>query len=279
MRVHRGKAHVKHRYPTLHPRRVTPAAARRGGTIEHVSRAGQPAAVDVTEQLDYYLVYANVRARERALPPEGIVLEEFVLRPDGTASALDSAGWSAVSGTWWSATAFSRGLRADPRLQARVTPVDRAGARAAYRMLGGGELLAEPQLRRHFLDRLELPAAAPLQLVPAQATAERRVYRVLLAGELPAQALATLRSGWRMQPFDRADDAAHRVAGRTRRTLDGQTVTWTLRRLGADAGWAVDLATDTPDETSAHTLAPLLGRLRAEARDQGLIPVTVERLR
>ncbi|MEU8080592.1 hypothetical protein AB0B31_34675 [Catellatospora citrea] len=243
-----------------------------------MSRAAHHAAVDVAEQLDYYLVFANIRARERALPPEGIVVEEFVLRPDGTTSALDSAGWTA-GGTWWSAAAFSRGLRDDARLQARVTPVARAGAQAAYRQLGGGELLPEPELRRHFLDRLDLPAAAPLNLVPAQATAERRIYRVLLAGELPEAGLAALRSGWRMQPFDRADDAANRIAGRTRRTLDGQTVTWTLRRIGSGLAWAVDLATDRPDDTSAHTLAPLLCRLRAEARSQGLIPITVDRLR
>ncbi|MEV0460852.1 hypothetical protein [Catellatospora methionotrophica] len=243
-----------------------------------MSRAGHPTAVDVAEQLDYYLVFPNLRARERALPPEGIVVEEFVLRADGTTSALDSAGWTA-GGTWWSAAAFSRGLREDARLRARVTPVGRAAAQTAYRLLGGGDLLAEPQLRRHFLDRLDLPAAAPLNLVPAQATADRRIYRVLLAGELAAPGLAALRSGWRMQPFDRSDDAAQRIAGRTRRTLDGQTVTWTLRRIGVDLAWAVDLATDRPDDTSAHTLAPLLCRLRTEARGQGLIPVTVERLR
>jgi hypothetical protein len=249
-----------------------------GGTIERVSRAGQPA-VDVAEQLDYYLVFANVRARERALPPEGIVVEEFVLRPDGTASALDSAGWTAVGRSWWSAAAFSRGLRSDTRLQARVTPVDRAGANAAYRLLGGGELGPEPELRRHFLDRLDLPDLAPLSLVPAQATGERRVYRVLLAGDLPDHGLTALRSGWRMQPFDRHDDRAHRIAGRTRRTLDGQTVTWTLRRIGAGAAWAVDLSTDRATDAPDPELTELLGRLRADARGQGLIPVTVERLR
>ncbi|MFD0592328.1 hypothetical protein ACFQZ4_06930 [Catellatospora coxensis] len=242
-----------------------------------MSRAGQPA-VDVAEQLDYYLVFANVRARERALPPEGIVVEEFVLRADGTASALDSAGWTA-GGTWWSAAAFSRGLRSDARLQARVTPVDRAGADVAYRMLGGGDLGSEPELRRHFLDRLDLPGAAPLQLVPAQATGERRIYRVLLAGDLTEPGLAALRGGWRMQPFDRHDDAAHRIAGRTRRTLDGQTVTWTLRRIGVDTAWAVDLATDRAADAPDPTVTALLGRLRADARNQGLIPVTVERLR
>lgn len=250
-----------------------------GGTIERVSRAGQPAAVDVAEQLDYYLVFANVRARERALPPEGIVVEEFVLRSDGTAAALDSAGWTAVGGTWWSATAFSRGLRSDARLQARVTPVARSGADAAYRMLSGGDLGPEPELRRHFLDRLDLPDAAPLQLVPAQATGERRIYRVLLAGDLPEPGLAALRSAWRMQPFDRHDDAAHRIAGRTRRTLDGQTVTWTLRRVGVDTAWAVDLSTDRAADAPDPTVTALLGRLRADARGQGLIPVTVERLR
>ncbi|MEV4417198.1 hypothetical protein [Catellatospora sp. NPDC049609] len=244
-----------------------------------MSRAGHPVAVDVAEQLDYYLVFANIRARERALPPEGIILEEFVLRPDGTASALDSAGWTAAGGAWWSAAAFSRGLRDDARLRARVTPVDRAGASAAYRALGGGELLAEPALRRHFLDRLDLAAVTPPSLVPAQATPERRVYRVQLAGELTEQGLARLRSGWRMQPFDRSDDAAQRIAGRTRRTLDGQTVTWTLRRTGAEQAWAVDLATDQPDGASTPTLAPLLRRLRTEARAQGLIPITVDRLR
>ncbi|GAA1652028.1 hypothetical protein [Catellatospora bangladeshensis] len=244
-----------------------------------MSRAGHPAAVEVAAQLDYYLVYANARARDRALPPEGIVLEEFVLRPDGTTSALDSAGWTAAGGTWWSAVAFSRGLRTDARLRARVTPADRAGAQTAYQTACGAKLPAEPELRRHFLDRLELPASAPSPLVPTQTTTERRIYRVLLAGELPEPGREALRSGWRMQPFDRVDDAAHRIAGRTRRTLDGQTVTWTLRQVGTEADWAVDLSTDRSDDSSTPTLAPLLNRLRTEARDQGLIPVTVDRLR
>ncbi len=244
-----------------------------------MSRAGHPAAVDVAAQLDYYLVYANTRARERALPPEGIVLEEFVLRPDGTTSALDSAGWTAGGGSWWSAVAFSRGMRADARLRGRVTPVDRVGARAAYHALCGGELPPEAALRRHFLDRLELPESVPSTLVPVQATAERRIFRVLLAGELPEHGRVALRSGWRMQPFDRADDTAHRIVGRTRRTLDGQTLTWTLRQAGGDAAWAVDVSSDRSEDPRSDTLAPLLGRLRAEARGQGLIPVTVERLR
>lgn len=244
-----------------------------------MSRAGHPAAVEVAAQLDYYLVYANARARERALPPEGIVLEEFVLRPDGTTSALDSAGWTASGGTWWSAVAFSRGMRTDARLRGRVTPVDRAGAQAAYQAACGAQLPSEGDLRRHFLDRLELPASAPAPLVPTQVTAERRLYRVLLAGELSEHGRAALRSGWRMQPFDRVDDAAHRVGGRTRRTLDGQTVTWTLRQVGTEAAWAVDLSSDRSDDAPAPTLAPLLHRLRTEARDQGLIPVAVERLR
>ncbi|BCJ74917.1 hypothetical protein CS0771_44610 [Catellatospora sp. IY07-71] len=243
-----------------------------------MSRAGHPSAVDVAAQLDYYLVYANARARDRALPPEGIVLEEFVLRPDGTTSALDSAGWTAAGGTWWSAVTFSRGLRTDARLRARVTPVGRAGAQAAYQAACGAALPPEPELRRHFLDRLELPASAPAHLVPAQATPERCVYRVLLAGELPEHGRAALRSGWRMQPFDRGDDTAHRIAGRTRRTLDGQTVTWTLRQLGDEATWAVDLSTDRSDNPATPALAPLLLRLRTEARGQGLIPVAVERM-
>jgi hypothetical protein len=119
----------------------------------------------------------------------------------------------------------------------------------------------------------------PSHLVPAQAGTERRAYRVLLAGELTEHAREALRRGWRMQPFDRADDATHRIAGRTRRTLDGQTVTWTLRQVGAEADWAVDLSTDRCDDTSALTLAPLLSRLRAEARGQGLVPVAVDRTR
>ncbi|MDI1460739.1 hypothetical protein QEZ54_07160 [Catellatospora sp. KI3] len=239
-----------------------------------MSRPGNPVAVEVAEQLDYYLVFPSSGAVARGLAPEGLVVEEFVLRPDGTTSGLDSAGWTRAGGSWWTAAAFSRTLREDARLRAKVLPVGRAVAQAAYRTLSGAELPAEPQLRRHFLDRLELPA--PTGLVPAQATAGQLGYRLLLAGELTEHGLAQLRGGWRMPPFDRAGDAAHGVAGRTRWTVDGQLVSWTLRRL--DAGWAVDLAVDRVDRAPAHT-EPLLRRLRAEARDQGLIPVTVTRLR
>ncbi|MBV1856483.1 hypothetical protein [Catellatospora tritici] len=253
-----------------------PLPHRLDSIIEVVSRPGNPVAVEVAEQLDYYLVFPSSRAVERGLSPEGLVVEEFELRPDGTTAGLNSAGWTKAGGSWWTAAAFSRTLRADARLRAKVAPVGRTVAQSAYRELSGVDLPTEPQLRRHFLDGLELPASA--SFVPVQATADQRLYRLLLAGELTEHGLASLRGGWRMPPFDRAGDAAQGVAGRTRRTVDGRLVSWTLRRVDGDAAWAVDLSVDWVDSTPAHT-EPLLSRLRAEARRHGLIPVTVARLR
>jgi hypothetical protein len=219
--------------------------------------------------LDYYLIDRS-----------GILVEEFVLGEDDTAVAIDSAGWT--DGRWWSSAAFSMQLRGDPQVRARVTPVDRDGARAAYRRLGGGELPEDATLRGYFADPAPLRASAALRLdttpVP-DGYRERRVYRVLFAGDLDSDGLAALRYRWRMAPSDDPGfgGAEHpqRIAGGARRSTAGEEFTWQLHRIGSGVAWCVDLtACLTGDPVGVR---PLLRELTSAARGQGLIPVTIER--
>jgi hypothetical protein len=199
------------------------------------------------DMLDYYLVDQS-----------GILVEEFVLGGDDAAVAIDSAGWT--DGRWWSSAAFSMGLRGDPHLRARVVPAGRDEARAAYRRLGGGELPDEATLRGYFADPAPLHASAPLRLdvtpVP-DGYRERRVYRVLFAGDLDADGLAAL------------------VPGGARRSTAGDEFTWQLRRIGSGVAWCVDLTACLNGDPVG--VRPLLRELTSAARGQGLIPVTIER--
>jgi hypothetical protein len=210
--------------------------------------------------LDYYLI-----------DPSSILVEEFVLGEDDAAVAIDSAGWT--DGRWWSSAAFSVDLRGDPQLRARVVPVGRDGARDAYRRLGGGELPDEAALRAHFADPAPLAASAPLRLdatpVP-DGYRERRVYRVLFAGDLDPDGLAALRNRWRLAPSsDRG------VEGGARLSTAGDEFTWQLRRIGSGVAWCVDLTACLSGDPVR--VRPLLRELTSAARDQGLIPVTIER--
>ncbi|MET7336862.1 hypothetical protein [Nonomuraea sp. NPDC005650] len=204
--------------------------------------------------MDYYLISG----------PGGILVEEFVLQDDHTATGIDSAVWSPEHGRWSAAPELSRALRSDAGLRALVSPVDRRSAAEAYARLGGGELPGEERLRGLFRERQPLPAAAPLDL---GSSPDARRYRILFAGDLDADGLAGARAALRLEP---ADDP--RVAGRA----SGEGITWELRRIGAGIAWCVDVTVRLGSDP-AGVLGALLDHHRQAVREQGLIPVTVER--
>ncbi len=212
--------------------------------------------------LDYYLIGSA----------DGLVVEEFVLADDHTAVGLRSTGWTAVDRRWWSSAAFSRAMRADPALRTRVVAAERADAEVAYRRLGGGDLPDEPTLRGYFRDYEPLATSAPLLLgtgpVPA-GYREKRLYRVLFAGELTPERLTELRAGWHMEAA-----GSERVAGTARLPVGDDLFTWDLRRIGAGIAWCLDL---TAFLGTGAALGPLLRELTAIMRRHGMIPVTVER--
>ncbi|MGS2615972.1 hypothetical protein ACVCAH_15825 [Micromonospora sp. LZ34] len=228
--------------------------------------AGRPPA------LDYYVILAGGR------PPgavEGIVVEEFVRNDDWSTSGLRTAGWTAADGHWWSSAAFSRGMRTDPELRERVTPVDRRVADAVHRRLGARHLPTGPVLRTHFRDHEVFATAAPLRLGPADPPAgchERRVYRVLFAKDLPDDRLAGLAARWGRVAGDAG--AQGMPAGRLRRGAD--RFSWQLRRVGRTIAWCLDLTVllATADD---GTVGPVLRELTSAVREHGLIPVTTER--
>jgi hypothetical protein len=207
--------------------------------------------------LDYYLVGSDA-----------IVVEEFVFGDDGAAVGLDSAGWTPGTGRWSGSAAVSRLMRADPAVRGSVVPVERSGAAEAYRRLGGGDLPDEATLRRAFHERVTL-GDAPLRLTAVRGAdgRESRIYRILFAGDLPADRLEALRSVWRMGP-----GGTDRVAGTARLDPGDDAFTWDLRRIGPGVAWCVDLTAP-----GGGAVGPFLRALAATARRHGLIPVTVER--
>ncbi|MEU8250334.1 hypothetical protein [Nonomuraea sp. NPDC048916] len=222
--------------------------------------------------LDYYLIRPEDGAP--SAPADGIVVEEFALAGDHTAIGLDSAGWTAADG-WWSSAAFSRGMRTDARLRARVVAARRRDAEVVYRRLGGGELPGEATLRGRFHDHQLLAGSAPLRLGPAQAPdgfRDRRVYRVLFAGDLREDGPPRLRSAWRMT----LADPPARVAGTAHRRVAGDVFSWDLRRIGPGVAWCLDL-TACLASGSDDAVGPLLRELVTVLRHAGLIPVTIER--
>ncbi|MEU8006720.1 hypothetical protein AB0B66_36655 [Catellatospora sp. NPDC049111] len=226
-------------------------------------------------QLDYYLLAADESDR-----PAAVVVEDLVLRDDGTAIGIDNVTWTATGGSWQCTPALSRDLRADARLRGRARAVDAGAAETALRELGGRDLPDEAWLRARFGDFLPLPSAPLLRLGPAQAPPgfrDRHVYRILFAGDLDRHGLQCLRLWWRLDPVEPAADPSGRLVGRARREVNGHELTWELRRIGPGLGWAVDLTACLRDGP-ATAIPALLGDLRQLARAHGLIPVAVERL-
>jgi hypothetical protein len=198
--------------------------------------------------LDFYAVRGDGRLL-------ALVVEEFVLRDDHTAAALDSA---CFDGTWWSSADYSRRLRTDTTVE--VQPVSRHDALACYAQLGGSALEPDAVLRTHFTDRAIFPEAEPLRLGPDDG---RRIYRMLFARDLDERHLTGLLAALRLSPVDDP-----RVAGRS--VLPDAA--WELRRVG-DLAWSIDVT--VPDAST--DVGPLIGTALLTARGHGLIPVTVER--
>jgi hypothetical protein len=226
-------------------------------------------AVEVRTQqpLDYYLIGDPIGS------VDGIVVEEFVLADDHTAVELRSTGWTPADRRWWSSAEFSRAMRADPALRARVAAASRADVEIAYRRLGG-DLPDEPTLRGYFRDYEPLATSAPLLLgtgpVP-DGYRDKRLYRVLFAGELIPERLADLRAAWHMGAAE-----SERVAGTARLPVGDDLFSWELRRVGPGVAWSLDLTACLASDGEGG-LGPLLRELTAIMRRHGMIPVTVER--
>ncbi|MFC5823892.1 hypothetical protein [Nonomuraea insulae] len=214
--------------------------------------------------VDYYLISATAGDRS----PAGLLVEEFVLCDDYTAAGIDGAEWRPEIGAWSASAEMSRAIRADTALRSRVTPVSRAEACRAFALLRGGELPEEAGLRTLFQERRHLPTTAPLNL--GNSTKARR-YRILFAGELGADGLANARTALRLEPT-----GDPRVVGTASTSSGGHGFTWELRRIGAGIAWCVDV-TARLGSGPVTTLGALLHHHRQAVRDQGLIPVTVER--
>jgi hypothetical protein len=182
--------------------------------------------------------------------PDGVLIEEFVRDRDYSAKGLCGAVWTFAEPRWRGASSFSRAVRTDPALLARVVPTDRAGAEAVI-----ADLAAEEELRAHFLDYEPFATAPPLRLRPAEAPdgfREHRLYRVLFA----------------------KDPRDGEFTGR--RMVGGDQFSWTLRRVGGGLGWGLDvmvlLAGGADD-----AVGPVIDELTGALLGRGLIPVTTER--
>jgi hypothetical protein len=223
------------------------------------------AAVEVrtVPPLDYYLIG----------PADGLLVEEFVLADDHSAVALRTAGWTPAEGRWWSSAAFSRAVRANPAMRARVVAASRDDVETAYRRLSGGELPDETTLRGYFRDDVPLATSTPLLLgigpVP-DGYREQRLYRVLFAGELTPDRLADLTAAWRFGAGE-----ATGVVGTARLSVGEDLFSWDLRRVGGGVAWSVDLTACL--RGAGQAIGPLLRELTAVLRHHGLVPVTIER--
>jgi hypothetical protein len=201
----------------------------------------------------------------------GVLVEEFTLCDDFTAAGIDSAEWT-PAGAWRGSPGSSRGIRTDALLRERVTAVSRRDAADAYAALGGGELPPEAEIRAYFGDRQPLPAGTPLDL----GSGDMRRYRVLFAGEFGERGLAGTRSALRLEPADDPADPGARVFGTAAMTAGGHAFTWELRRIGGGIAWCLDV-TVRPGDGPETAIGALLHHHRQAIREQGPIPVTIER--
>ncbi|MFG1610006.1 hypothetical protein [Actinoplanes sp. NPDC049265] len=231
-------------------------------------------AVDASPSLHYYLV------GDRGGEPDGLLVEEFLLAVDYSSAGLLSAFWSRREGRWRDGADTSRRLRLDAGLRARVVPTGRAGAAEFYRDLCGVELPDEAALRAGF-GALPDPPAPLLRLGRPEATPgfrETRVYRILFVDELTQDGLDALSDAWQMPITGDLADPDVRVLGAVRRQVSGDAFRWDLRRVAAGAAWGLDVTCDLAGER-AEAIGVLLRGLTTQMRQQGLIPVTIDRFR
>ena len=248
-----------------------------GSPVHHLHMPLDPPTRPVARirQLDYYRVAAAESARA-----EAILVEELVLRDDGTAIGIDSVLWTAVSRAWQAASEFSRDLRIEracangsgPSTARPPRPCSgcSAGTSCRTRRCCGPGSATSCRCRPR-------PCCGSGRGRRRPGFRERRVYRILFAGELDRGGLRCLRTRWLLDPVEPAADPTGQIAGRARRTVDDHELVWELRRVGAGLGWAVDVTADLADAPVAAALA-VLRELRQQARAEGLVPVTVERL-
>jgi hypothetical protein len=257
--------------------------------------------------LDYYLIVPGARKIDGIVPQaleidgaaraDAVVVEEFVLGEDFSAVGLSTAVWSAADGRWRNSAAVGRRMRADPTLRARLVTISRSDVEVAYRELSGRELPDESVLRTYLHEYQSLPVSAPLRLSAAPCPAgfhHKRLYRLLFAGNLHGDGLARLRTVWHLYAGRHpqaasdpeaarhgasADDPGRRqagVVGTACLRLGQDLFIWELRRIGPGLAWCVDVTAYLATE-SGVAIGPLVRALTTDARQQGLIPVTVDR--
>jgi hypothetical protein len=231
-------------------------------------------AADPSPALHYYVVQDSVGQ------PKGLLVEEFLLAADYSFAGLVSGGWNRPEGRWRDASATSRRLRIDASLRARVMPVGRRAAASLYRDLCGADLPDEAVLRACFGDIPAQPPS-PLRLRGPEATPgfrETRVYRILFTDELTRDGLAALSEAWQMPVTGDLADPEVRVLGVVRRQVSGDAFRWDLRRVAAGAAWGVDVTCDLVGKRD-EAVGVLLRGLTTQMRQQGMIPVTIDRFR
>jgi hypothetical protein len=231
-------------------------------------------AVDASPSLHYYVVH------DRAGEPDGLLAEEFLLAVDYSSVGLLSGFWSRREGGWRDGADTSRRLRLDVDLRAQVVPVGRAVAAELYRIVCGVDLPDEAALRACFGD---LPAQSPppLRLSGAEAAPgfrETRVYRILFVNEVTQDGLDALSGAWQMPVTGDLADPEVRVLGAVRRQVARDAFRWDLRRVAAGAAWGLDVTCDLAGGRD-EAVGVLLRGLTTQMRQQGLIPVTIDRFR
>ncbi|MEO3777519.1 hypothetical protein ABGB16_11870 [Micromonospora sp. B11E3] len=227
---------------------------------------GTPTRRASTTTLDYYVLHSEADDGQ----PAGLLVEEFLLGDDLSATRLRSAGWTPADGGWWSSAAFARALRTDPRLRARLAATDRPTAEAVHRRLGGGPLPDEETLRGHFRDDVPLASAAPLRLGAGPV-----VHRVLFAGELDSRQVELLGAALRLGAARNPDVTRPGVVSTGRLRVNDTNFRWDLRRVGGGVAWCVDV---TSEPAGDDALRWLLRQLVGLARRHGLVPATIDRL-